>query len=225
MHSDCNGVYAIYKPAGMLSHPNKPGDAAIVTAPYCMKSESFNLQTRQLHLLNRLDSATSGVLLLCDNKGVATTIRELFARRQVRKSYIALVLGLCAKHSLTWHDTMKKVSHDNTIRAVAGGAAISTSLTALAHFHFPHFPPCSLVRLIPHTGRTHQLRYQCSLHQHPIVGDNTYGDFRFNKQFVKLGKSKRLFLHSHEISFEYEYNGATHHFAAHSDIPDEFPLS
>jgi 23S rRNA-/tRNA-specific pseudouridylate synthase len=80
----------------------------------------------------------------------------------------------------------------------------------------------SLVKLEPRTGRSHQLRVQCAKRQLPIIGDQTYGNFALNREFAKLHQTKRLFLHSLETSFTYEFAGKNHAFKATAPLPREF---
>jgi 23S rRNA-/tRNA-specific pseudouridylate synthase len=63
---------------------------------------------------------------------------------------------------------------------------------------------------------------QCAKRHLPIVGDQTYGDFRRNREFAKASGEKRLFLHSLETAFTYAWAGRTHAFAAHAALPAEF---
>ena len=82
--------------------------------------------------------------------------------------------------------------------------------------------PLSLLRLEPRTGRSHQLRVQCAKRGTPIVGDQTYGDFARNRAFAKANGTKRLFLHSQETAFDYEYRGKRQTFVASAPLPEEF---
>jgi 23S rRNA-/tRNA-specific pseudouridylate synthase len=83
-------------------------------------------------------------------------------------------------------------------------------------------PRLTLIRLEPRTGRSHQLRVQCAKSHLPIIGDQTYGDFARNREFAKLTGTKRLFLHSLETSFTYEWQGKTFSFSAKAKQPPEF---
>jgi 23S rRNA-/tRNA-specific pseudouridylate synthase len=83
-------------------------------------------------------------------------------------------------------------------------------------------PPLALLQLVPKTGRSHQLRVQCARRHLPIVGDQTYGDFRRNREFARRTGWKRLFLHSLETSFEYEFGGRRCAFQAKAPLPEEF---
>jgi 23S rRNA-/tRNA-specific pseudouridylate synthase len=86
-------------------------------------------------------------------------------------------------------------------------------------------PRCALVRLEPRTGRSHQLRVQCARRGRPIIGDQTYGDFRANREFARRTGLTRLFLHSLETALAYDYGGCSHSFGARAPLPREFEQS
>ena len=65
---------------------------------------------------------------------------------------------------------------------------------------FGDYQKVSLLKVMPKTGRTHQIRVHSQYKGHPIGGDEKYGDKDFNKKIRQLGL-KRLFLHSHLIEF------------------------
>ena len=225
---DPNGVAAFDKPAGILSHPNTAKDEAraLLRCAYEADEECFVWQaadgaTRRLWLLNRLDSATSGLILAAADAAVARTIKAQFVRRQVHKIYEALVFGRPVPPAQSWRDHLAVAKRGGAIRTGAGGnlpAEARCTLLRLA----PGPPALSLVRLEPRTGRSHQLRVQCAQRGLPIVGDQTYGEFRRNREFARATGWKRLFLHSLETRFRYELGGATFEFAATAELPAEF---
>ena len=225
---DENGIAAFAKPAGVLSHPNGPRDEprALLTCAYNQHQECYVWRDpkgvdNRLWLLNRLDSATSGVILAASREMVARTVKQQFARRQVRKIYQALVFGAPRVPRQIWSDRLAVAKRDGIIRTGTAG-----SITAVANFtvlrRVPGPPPLALVQLDPKTGRSHQLRVQCARRGLPIVGDQTYGDFRLNREFARATGCRRLFLHSLETRFSYELNHRTHAFAATTPLPDEF---
>ena len=223
---DANGLAALDKPAGVLSHPNEPADEgrALLKARYEFKGEFFEWKNndsnvpvpRRLWLLNRLDSATSGVIL------VAREIRAHFKRKQVQKEYQALIFGSPREPADVWRDRLAVEKRGGQIRTAthAGHVPAESRMTLVRRG--TQEPRVSLIRLEPRTGRSHQLRVQCAKRHLPIVGDQTYGDFPRNRVFAKLTGIKRLFLHSMTTSFEYEFNGRRHSFAATAPLPDEF---
>ncbi len=67
----------------------------------------------------------------------------------------------------------------------------------------------SLVRLIPHTGRKHQLRRHCKHIFHPILGDTQYGDLHQNRALTENIGCKRLLLHAETLCFIHPISQAT----------------
>lgn len=227
---DANGLAALNKPAGVLSHPNAGGDEprSLLTVRYTLDDEFYQWTDekggapRRLWLLNRLDSATSGVVLVCADEKLAGEIRAHFKRKQVRKVYQALVFGTPRQPGELWKDTIAVMKKGGQVRAEANAGRVPAECQMRLVRTGRGEPRLSLLQLEPHTGRSHQLRVQCAKRHLPIVGDQTYGDFPRNRAFAKSTGLKRLFLHSLETSFDYECGGRTHHFAATAPLPAEF---
>jgi len=248
---DANGLAALSKPAGLLSHPNAAGDEArsLLRALYDLREECYELgesavahkgraanerpakkKSLRLFLLNRLDSATSGLLLVCANRELALKIRHRFRERAVHKVYAALVFGKLGQvqcdgaRPIVWRDRLSIEKRGGQIRTKAraggsGGVSAETRVKVLRAG-----ADVSLLQLEPLTGRSHQLRVQCARRGLPIVGDATYGDFAANRAFAKShnGTRGRLFLHSLETRFDYEWCGRKTHFAARTPLPEDF---
>lgn len=225
---DDNGLAAFDKPAGVLSHPNEPADQprSLLNAKYSLDGECFEWMSggalRRLWLLNRLDSATSGVILVAATVELAAEIRAQFKRKQVRKVYNALVFGAPRLQSDVWRDRLAVDKRGGVIRTATSAGHIPAESRMSVVRAGRSEPRLSLIRLEPRTGRSHQLRVQCAKRSLPIVGDQTYGDFRRNREFAKSAGTKRLFLHSLETTFEYEWRGKTFAFAAHAPLPAAF---
>ena len=225
---DENGVAAFAKPAGILSHPNASNDRprALLTCDYDAGRECFFWRgpdgvEMRLWLLNRLDSATSGVILAAADEGLARTIKGQFARRHVHKIYQALVFGSPRAQKEIWRDRLAVDKRHGMIRSGADGNVPAESCFSVLRRR-PGQPSLALVQLDPKTGRSHQLRVQCASRGLPIVGDQTYGDFRFNREFARQTGLKRLFLHSLETRFSYELAGRSLAFTASAPLPAEF---
>ena len=225
---DANGLAAFDKPAGLLSHPNDSRDEAraLLTCHYDKEAQCFSWMAadgaaRRLWLLNRLDSATSGVILTAASEKVARAVREHYAKKQVHKVYQALVFGRPQKNSEHWLDQLAVQKKGGRIRTATIGNVPAQTVFQLVKHRQSAFST-SLVRLEPRTGRSHQLRVQCAKRQLPIIGDQTYGDFALNRAFAKANQTKRLFLHSLETSFTYEFAGRSHAFKAAAPLPREF---
>ncbi len=242
---DGNGLAAFSKPAGVLSHPNRISEQprSLLTVPYVEEGEYYQWPgadekssaesasnkgaaksggaPRRLWLLNRLDSATSGVILAASSQQLADEIRAMFQKRHVRKVYNALVFGLPSESKQIWRDRLAVQKRGAQIRTATNtGIPSESHMRVLAQKRTG--VPVALIQLEPKTGRSHQLRVQCAQRHLPIVGDATYGDFRANREFAKLTGEKRLFLHSLETSFTYSFGGREHSFAANAPLPPEF---
>lgn len=225
IHCDSNGVMALDKPAGVLSHPNKASETnrAVLTANYDSDKQAFKVRLSEnestyVYLLNRLDSATSGLILLTLNERARPSILKAFEEKKVSKTYEALVFGMPQKGNPIWRDRLSKKKAEGGVRAESGGG-LSAETKLIRTKPIPGMPLLSLLTLMPLTGRTHQIRIQTAKRHVPIVGDRTYGDFQKNKSIAKTKGIKRLCLHCISTEFSYSHLGRTYKFAAKSPSP------
>ena len=221
---------ALEKPIGVMTHPNgeAPSPKALLRARYDRRRECYFWQdeaseNRELYLIHRLDSPTSGVLLACFEAGIAKDARNAFAQRKARKVYHALVVGRPRGPAGLWVDRWqdKDATRGRGARGREGGGQ------ARAHCEIVGFDKRGLgitaIRLTPQTGRTHQLRIQCQRRDAPIVGDQQYGRFRRNRELAKALGTDRLFLHALEIDLEVpQTRGRSLRMRARATLPPEF---
>ncbi|CAA6690513.1 MULTISPECIES: RluA family pseudouridine synthase [unclassified Lentimonas] len=225
--SNKHGIVALDKPAGVMSHPNTDEETkrALLQAHYDYDEEVFTWKVGDVEhrawLINRLDSPTSGVILLALNDEINTTIKQMFSTHKVSKIYYALVKHAPAIPAGSWSDQLKKNVYRGK-KLIKGGQLIP----AKTRYQVIKTPtggfPVALLRLMPLTGRTHQLRVQCQNHRHPVVGDRTYGSFSFNKEVAMETGERRMMLHSGETSMRYAFKGQMHEFKAVSELPEAF---
>jgi len=235
LHPQCSllqrhecGLIAVDKACGVLSHPNRGEASATALLPwsYDPAEEVYRGKDQSFFILNRLDSPTSGICLLADNATTARLVKDAFARHVVEKDYIALVKGVPQRKQEEWRDCLEVKRARNGLRTAATrgrpNAFCSMQLRRIANG-----PPArALLVLTPTTGRTHQLRVQCASRRLPIVGDATYGDFSFNREFKRRFGESRLFLHSWRtrLSLKLE-NGKMLRFSAESPLPSAFTVA
>jgi len=226
--SNEDGLVGLDKPIGVLSHPNSDADMnrSLVRAAYDHEDESFSWRddadiVRRVWLINRLDSPTSGVILIGLNPDITREIKQQFATHRVSKIYHALVKHPPKLPAGSWSDQLKK-NVQNGKRIVKHARVVS----AKTRYQINKVPtggfPIALLKLMPLTGRTHQLRVQCMKHGHPIVGDRTYGSFSFNREVIEQTGQRRMMLHSSETHVKYAYQGKIREFKATSPLPDPF---
>ena len=223
------GLIGLEKPVGTLSHPNQPGEKkrSLILADYDYKARRFyKLEGRdsfeEVFLVNRLDSATSGVLLVCTNKQLMPQIISSFEKNRVKKTYNAIVQGRPRTQPLVWTDTVRVTAGPSRGRRVQGEGQLLAKTEQYIMKSDANLLGLSLMRLMPLTGRTHQLRYQCTKRGHPILGDANYGDYKLNKHFSKLAYARRLFLHACAIEIPLIVEEKKVDFRAESKLPSAF---
>lgn len=180
------------KPEGMLSVPGKEERSSVAE----LMRRHWGKEGEAL-VAHRLDMDTSGLLLVARDAGICTQLQGLFARREVQKEYTALLDGVPRRPR---HGTIslplcpdimdrprQTVSHEHGKEAVTDYDIIATDGRH------------TLIRLTPHTGRTHQLRVHCAHSEGldcPIHGDALYGQ-----------RAERLCLHAARITFTHPVTG------------------
>jgi 23S rRNA pseudouridine955/2504/2580 synthase len=152
-------------------------------------------------LVHRLDTNTSGCLIVAKNEASKTRFEEMFKAGEVEKKYRVLVTGIPTEK--TGKITFSLSGRDgNLINALTLYDVEET---------FPR-PGFSLIKAQIKTGRKHQIRLHFSRIHHPVLMDTLHGNFEANKRFKKEFGLKRQFLHASEVSFSWK--GKTHHFNA-----------
>ncbi|TDQ40253.1 tRNA pseudouridine32 synthase/23S rRNA pseudouridine746 synthase [Thiopseudomonas denitrificans] len=171
------------------------------------------LQLPELTPVHRLDRLTAGVLLLCKQPHERDTYQALFRRQQVDKVYEALAAPLPQLQFP--HLRRSRIISDDVhffrSREVAGEANSETRIEVLARYrHHWHY------RLLPLSGRKHQLRVHLSALGAPIVGDDFYPQplRRAADDF-----SRPLQLLARSLAFTDPLTGAEMLFASRRDLP------
>ncbi len=200
-------IVAVNKPAGMLVHRS-----------WLDRHETqFVMQTLRDQIgchvfpVHRLDRPTSGVLLFALNGRVAHLLCQQFELKQVEKHYLAVVRGYLAGQgrvnyplSVREDKIADKFAQQNKPPqpAVTDYEGLNT-----AEMPYPagryQTSRYSLLRLIPQTGRKHQLRRHLKHLFHPILGDTQYGDLHQNRALAANVGVNRLLLHAHTLHFSH----------------------
>lgn len=183
----------INKPCGMSVHIGNTVRMGVIEALRHMYPKLVHLE-----LAHRLDSETSGCLILAKKRRVLRELHELLRSGKINKVYWALTKGIWKKNELRVEAPLHKHYRDGGKHVVEVSREGKPALTI---FHpLKVFKTASLMEAALHTGRTHQIRVHAEYSGHPIAGDDRYGDVEFNKYARKLGL-KRMFLHARSIDF------------------------
>lgn len=158
------------------------------------------------HLVNRLDRETSGVVVVAKNEVAARGLRRLWETRAARKEYLAIVHGhVPVEHELMdvplGRDERSRVAIKDCVRP--DGAPAQTELWVERRFTRAE-GDFTLLRVVPRSGRKHQIRIHLAHRGHPIVGDKLYGgDEDLYLDFVNLRltteQRRRLVLPCHAL--------------------------
>ena len=188
-----DNLLIINKPAGMSVHAGSTVRVGVVEALRHLYPKLVNLE-----LAHRLDSETSGCLVLAKSKKILREVHELLREGKVTKIYWALTRG-------KWTRTERRVDLPLQKNYRDGGKHVvevnRNGKSALTTFHpIEVFADASLMEVKLYTGRTHQIRVHAAHQGHPIAGDDRYGDPEFNKLARRRGL-KRMFLHARSIEF------------------------
>ena len=179
-----------------------------------------------LRIVNRLDSETSGLVLIAKSGEMAGKLGVLFGNRQVTKEYHAVAFGTPKAQEGTISTALGteiKCSHHVRVPD-PGGEAAETHYQVLSSTG-----GYSLLKIMPRTGRTHQIRAHLSFLGHPIVGDKIYIDPRIFERYIHEGwqeemrpvvKTRRLLLHASRLEFRHPVTGEFVNFT--SSIPPCF---
>lgn len=184
-------VVAINKPRGILTHSKGVlNDEFTVADFFESRGAEFARGTNRVGIIHRLDRETSGVIVGAKNDTTAKKLQKQFSERTVKKEYVAIVKGhLKQKKAIIDLPITRNNSAPSTFYVNAKGKTAQTKYEVLGEND--NF---SLVKLMPKTGRTHQLRVHLSYLGCPILGDRVY-----DKAVSKSEINERMFLHARKL--------------------------
>ena len=211
-------LLVVNKPAGMVVHPAAGHSAGtLVNAilahmtsppapPLTGEGSRGGVGVERPGIVHRLDSDTSGIIVVAKNDMALRDLQAQFKSRRVRKTYLALVEGhIKPPRGKIDAPIGRDPKHRQKMAVVTRGerreaTTVYRTLARLGAY--------TLLEVEPQTGRTHQIRVHLAFLGFPVVGDAVYG-----KKKNALGLT-RQFLHAWKIAFALPHDGRAVSFVA-----------
>ena len=227
-----DAVLVIDKPTGWLTHEDTKTEAPTVVEWFLARCPAAagvgepgyahdGSELNRAGIVHRLDRETSGLLVLAKTAEAHTHLKAQFHDRLVRKEYRAFVYGRLNERWGTIDRPIGRSAKDPRRRSAERGAkgTLRSAITDYERIGVGEYggEAFSYAKLIPKTGRTHQLRVHLRAIDRPIVGDTLYATHKLTHS-NNLGLT-RLALHAHVLDITLP-DGEQHRFIA--PVPREF---
>ncbi|MFQ1017408.1 tRNA pseudouridine(65) synthase TruC [Gilliamella sp. BG7] len=200
-------LIAINKPSGWLVHRSWLDKTETVVVMQTLRDQIG----QHVFPIHRLDRPTSGVLLFALSSDVARIMSEEFAKKQIEKTYHAIVRGYVEGEAVIDYplvEELDKIADKFTNKNKPAQDAV-TFYKSISKIEVPikvskfETARYSFVELKPQTGRKHQLRRHMKHIFHPILGDSKHGDLHQNRAFATYFNIKRLMLHASKLQIKH----------------------
>ncbi|WP_166831373.1 RluA family pseudouridine synthase [Thalassoroseus pseudoceratinae] len=226
-------LVVINKSADMIVHPGKGNYRGTLAGALQFHFDSLSDMAGTLRpgIVHRLDRDTTGVLVVAKNNQVHGRLSAQFEERSVEKEYRAVTWGHIEFDSdyIETHTRTHPKAREKMMTCEPGGNArkASTFYEVLRRFSLPNGQKFTSVKLLPKTGRTHQLRVHMQHLGTPIIADRLYGGRKELKKSVLNEDATdgetvliaRQALHAHRLKFAHPDSGESMEFIA--PLPDD----
>ena len=203
--------FLIYeKESGLLVHPNT------MATEYSLLDEIRDYAGDDANAVHRIDMETSGLLMASKNKKSEPSLKMLFEKRNIKKSYLAWVDGIIDNPFQVDAPLKKRDDYEfNKHKVCVDEKRGKYAETYFKPLRYDEQLDATLLACYPHTGRTHQIRVHLFHVKHPILGDPIYGSsFEAANNYLegrlkdedrmKETGASRLMLHAQSLKFHYK---------------------
>lgn len=200
---------------------------------------SFGINLLRAGIVHRLDKDTSGIILVAKTKEALEALQKQFKNREVKKEYLALVHGNLEQERVVDAPIERNPKNREKFTVLEEGREAVTKFVPMQRLEFSdqrlveifpdfskiqmrklytlHYTRFTLLKCLPLTGRTHQIRVHLKYIGNPLVGDEKYG----GRKISRLDKRwcRRQFLHAKRIEFKHPSTGKSLSFEC--DLPED----
>ena len=177
-------IAVLYKPAHLLCHSDRTGDANLVDAfaAYLQAKGEYDPHAEQRFapaICNRLDRGTEGLVIAAKSYAALRDMNAIIRDNQMKKEYLTITVGTPpAGRHIAWLQHSEKTNKVRIhAREAEGYKQILTEVTPIRQNG-----PFTLCRIGLITGRTHQIRAHLAYLGHPVLGDIKYGNRKMNER-------------------------------------------
>jgi len=188
----------INKPAGLTVHKPNPESSMITLADMLLQKypdlKKIGEHPLRPGIMHRLDKNVSGIMIIAKTQTMYTYLKNQFQSRQTQKTYLGLVYGHMPETAgridfpIIRSRSGKMVARP---KSQSGKEAVTLYETIT---QYPHF---TYLKLMPKTGRTHQIRLHLNALGHPLVGETLH----IPKKLKLFKNIDRIFLHALRLGF------------------------
>ena len=183
-----NHIIVVVKPFNILSQSDDTKDIDMLTLIKSYLKEKYNKPGNvYLGLIHRLDRPTGGIMVFAKTSKAASRLSEQIRLNLFTKKYLGIVSGYFDEKTGVFEDYILKKEDNSSVISNLGKYA------KLEYEVLKEKSNLSLVNILLHTGRHHQIRVQFASRNHPLYGDQRYGK----------SSKKQLALFAYYLSFNH----------------------
>ena len=206
-----NHIIVVEKTPNIPSQSDKTGDEDMLTIIKQYIKEKYKKPGNvYLGLVHRLDRPVGGVMVFAKTSKAASRLSEQVRNKTFKKEYLTIVDGKVKKEKDTLEDYLLKNEKNNMSKVVKEGT--KNSKYAKLDYEVLKYNEeinLSLLKILLHTGRHHQIRVQLANFGHSICGDQKYGT---------RGRGKQISLWAYKLTIEHPITKEEMSF---TDLPEE----
>lgn len=202
-----NHLLAVNKKPGQIVQPDKTGDDSLEESVKLFLKDKYKKPGNVfLGVTHRIDRPVSGVVLFAKTSKALARLNKMFQDREIQKTYLVISRGRPenASGKLTHYLVRDEKKNKSTAHRTEVRGSSKSELSYHTEAVSESF---TLIRVLPHTGRHHQIRVQMASMGCPITGDVKYGDRRANED-------RSICLHAFGLAFKHPVTDEPVHITA-----------